>query len=108
MTVADPVRVFQALGDPTRAALVQALARTDSASERALSAPLPLTRQAVAKHLAVLRDVGLVSAARVGRETRYRLSTDRLRDAEAWLGTVGREWERQLRLVRDVAERAGG
>lgn len=102
----DQVRVFRALGDPTRARLVAEIARAGTASEHALAAPLPISRQAVGKHLAVLRDAGLVIADRTGRETRYRLRPERLGDAQRWLDDVARQWERQLLLVKDAVEDA--
>lgn len=97
-------RVFNALGDPTRARLVAELARLGTAPEHALAAPLPISRQAVGKHLAVLRDAGVVTADRTGRETRYRLRTEGLGAAQRWLDDVARQWERQLLLVKDAVE----
>jgi DNA-binding transcriptional ArsR family regulator len=99
-------RVFSALGDPTRVLLVAELARRGTAPEHALAAPLPMSRQAVGKHLAVLRDAGLVVADRRGRETRYRLRTEALTEAQRWLDDVATEWERQLLLVKDAVEAA--
>ena len=105
MTDTTAVRIFQALGDPTRAALVHALARHGTASERVLAAPLPMSRQAVGKHLRVLSEAGIVSAARAGRETRYVLERAVLATAETWLAGVGAEWQHQLGLVKELAER---
>ena len=64
--------VFAALADPTRRTVLQEVATRGSATATELSAPLGITRQAVAKHLGVLADAGLVDGRRAGRETRYR------------------------------------
>ena len=95
--------VFYALGDPTRRHIVEALSRQE-ASATQLAAELPVTRQAVAKHLGALRAAGLVDSRRQGRETLYHLNADPLEEAAAWIVRVGGEWnerlERLQRLVR--------
>jgi DNA-binding transcriptional ArsR family regulator len=94
--------VFAALADPSRRFVLERLAR-GSASQSELAGELPVTRQAVAKHLATLRDAGLVHAERHGRETRYELDSAPLGDAAAWLERVGGEWdERLVALARHV------
>ena len=96
--------VFAALADPTRRAVVRALARRPTVTASALARELPVTRQAVAKHLAALAAAGLVTATRAGRETRYRLTPDPLDDAIAWMAAVGGAWDARLaRLRRHVA-----
>ena len=92
--------IFSALSDPSRRHLVQALARQDSASLSELAADLPVTRQAVSKHLAALGEAGLVDATRSGRETRYRLTPGPLGGAVAWMERVGGEWETRLDALR--------
>ena len=95
--------VFAALADPSRRFVLERLAR-GSASQSELAGALPVTRQAVAKHLATLRDAGLVHAERRGRETRYELDSGPLADAAAWLERVGAEWDERLEaLARHVA-----
>ena len=74
------VPVFAALGDETRWSVLSALGEGD-ASASALAARLPVSRQAIAKHLTVLEEVGLVEAVRVGREVRYRVLGSALRAA---------------------------
>ena len=92
--------VFDALADPTRRHLVEALAlREASATE--LAAELPVTRQAVAKHLTALREAGLVESRRSGRETLYRLDPEPLDEAVAWIARVGGEWDARLERLRD-------
>jgi ArsR family transcriptional regulator, cadmium/lead-responsive transcriptional repressor len=94
--------VFAALADPTRRAMVRALRAEPSTASR-MAGELPITRQAVAKHLAALRDAGLVEARREGRETRYVLTPAPLADAMAWMAETGGVWD--ARLAR-LAERA--
>lgn len=76
--------------------MVETLARRQSATQSGLAAELPITRQAVAKHLAALEEAGLVRAAREGRETRYRLTPDPLGEAAGWMAGVGAEWDDRL------------
>ena len=97
--------VFEALADPTRRLLVGMLAERDTATATELAAELPVTRQAVAKHLAALDAAGLVAARRRGRETRYRLTPEPLDDAAAWLAAVGAEWDARLAALRRYVER---
>lgn len=88
--------VFAALGDPTRRRVVETLAGGSTVTASALAAELPISRQAVSKHLAALRRARLVRAERVGRETRYRLHPEPLGDAARWIATVGAEWDERL------------
>ena len=96
--------VFEALADPTRRRLVGMLAERDTATATELAAELPVTRQAVAKHLAALDAAGLVTGRRLGRETRYRLTPEPLEDAAAWLARVGAEWDERLAALRRYVE----
>lgn len=91
--------VFAALADPSRRRLLETLARREATATE-LAADLPVTRQAVAKHLAALRDAGLVDAHRSGRETRYRLTPGPLEDAVAWIAEVGEAWDARLDALR--------
>ncbi len=93
--------VFSALADPTRRHLVEALAGRESASLSELAAGLPVTRQAVSKHLTTLGDAGLVESQRAGRETRYSLTPQPLGDALAWMERVGGRWDERLARLRD-------
>lgn len=97
--------VFAALADPTRRAVVRELSRQPTTTATALAAELPISRQAVAKHLTLLAGAGLVATERAGRETRYRLTPDPLEQAVRWMTEVGGQWDRRLeRLRRHVAE----
>jgi DNA-binding transcriptional ArsR family regulator len=98
--------VFAALADPNRRYLLEALAARESATPTELAAELPVTRQAVSKHLAALAEAGLVEPARAGRETRYRLTPGPLADARGWIERVGAAWDERLAaLARHLAAR---
>ena len=79
--------VFGALADPTRRAIVEALARSGEATATQLAGLFPMTRQAVTKHLAALADAGLVSTERVGREQRYHVAPEAMAEARKWMDT---------------------
>jgi DNA-binding transcriptional ArsR family regulator len=93
--------VFSALSDGSRRRLLESLATRESASLTELAAQLPVTRQAVSKHLAALSDAGLVEGRREGRETRYRLTPEPLADALAWMERVGGRWDDRLARLRE-------
>jgi DNA-binding transcriptional ArsR family regulator len=97
------VPVFAALGDDTRWSILQALGETD-ASASALAGRLPVTRQAIAKHLQILQDVGLVEPLRVGREVRYRVVGAELAATARRLESVGAQWDRRLAAIKEIAE----
>ena len=91
--------VFQALADPTRRALLRRLSESaETATE--LSERFPITRQAVAKHMAALQEAGLVVPERSGREVRYRLTPGPMADAATWMADVGAQWDRRLEALR--------
>ena len=92
--------VFSALADPTRRHVVEALASRETATATELAAELPVTRQAVAKHLSALSSAGLVEGERRGRETRYRLMPEALGEALSWMEQVGAQWEERLAALR--------
>lgn len=101
----DPVdAVFSALADPSRRFVVQTLAVRGTATPTELAARLPVTRQAVTKHLAALREAGLVEATRAGRETRYELTPAPLASAAAWLEEVGDAWDERLAALKRLVE----
>ena len=96
--------VFAALADPTRRSVVRALAERPTVTASALAAELPVSRQAVAKHLTILAEAGLVTAAREGHELRYRFEPERLTDAIGWMVNAGARWDERLaRLERRLA-----
>ena len=92
--------VFSALSDPTRRTVVEALAGRETATATELASELPVTRQAVSKHLTALGSAGLVASERRGRETHYRLTPEALSQALSWMEQVGTQWERRLAALR--------
>ncbi|HTT96182.1 MAG TPA: metalloregulator ArsR/SmtB family transcription factor [Solirubrobacterales bacterium] len=102
---AEAGAVFAALADPTRRHLVAALAERGGATATGLAAELPISRQAVAKHLATLGRAGLVSESRRGREHRFELDPRPLANAAAWLTTVGAEWDARLADLQRLLNR---
>jgi DNA-binding transcriptional ArsR family regulator len=97
--------VFVALADPTRRRVVETLARDGTVTASGLAEQLPITRQAVAKHLNALRGADLVTSTRVGRETRYELRPQPLDEAAHWIQMVGAEWDDRLDALRRSVER---
>jgi DNA-binding transcriptional ArsR family regulator len=96
--------VFSALADPTRRHLIEALAGRPASATR-LAADLPISRQAVAKHLAGLRAAHLVQVERSGREALYSLDPRPLTDAAEWIARVGSEWDGRLAELRRALDR---
>jgi DNA-binding transcriptional ArsR family regulator len=92
--------VFAALADPTRRAVLGRLADTPAVTATELAEPLPVTRQAVVKHLQALSEAGLVTGQRHGREVRYEITPEPLGDAVGWMVSVGAEWDRRLARLR--------
>lgn len=94
---AQAVAVFAALTDPTRRAILDSLARYGPATVSDLAERLPITRQAVAKHLAQLVDAGLLVAGEAeGRRVRYRVRPEPVRGALAWLAALANQWDDRL------------
>jgi DNA-binding transcriptional ArsR family regulator len=87
-------QVFGALADPSRRQVIGYLSERGTATATELTGELPMTRQAVAKHLTTLAEAGLVESERLGRETRYRLTE------------AGEEWDDRLdALVQHLQRR---
>lgn len=91
--------VFAALADGRRRFVLEEIARRGSVTATELAAELPVSRQAIAKHLAALRDAGLVSTARSGREARYALTPEPMGDAARWIAEVGATWDARLKSL---------
>jgi DNA-binding transcriptional ArsR family regulator len=103
----DPDPVFEALADPTRRAVIEALADDGPTTLSDLTRRLPVTRQAVAKHLVVLQDAGLVEGSGPVRGRMYAFTPQPLTDAMTWIVDVGAGWDERLaRLKRQVERRA--
>lgn len=95
MTVDGADAVFGALADPTRRALLSRIA-AHPATATELAGGLPISRQAVVKHLSALSDAGLLARERAGREVRYRVTPEPLSDAVSWMAHVGGQWDDRL------------
>ena len=95
-------QVFVALADPTRRAILAALAAAGPATATDLAARLPITRQAIAKHLALLVEVGLVTAEPgERRRVRYRLRSALMQVAQQFLAALARDWDSPLNSLKD-------
>jgi predicted transcriptional regulator len=104
MTVAIDDDLWSAIGDPTRRHLLDLLLVDNGGTATSLSDQLPVTRQAVAKHLAVLDRAGLVHVTPSGREMRYQVDDAQLARAVAQLASVGSMWDARLRRIKSIAE----
>ena len=98
--------VFGALADPTRRWMIQALLREETTSVPALAASLPISRQAVAKHVLALGEAGLLERAPSagGREVHYRLRPGALHPAAAWMREAEASWDKRLARLKANVE----
>lgn len=101
---AEEDALWAAVADPTRRRVLDALLEQGEASTTALARELPVTRQAVAKHLVVLDRVGLVAGRRHGREVRYAIRPERLDEAAEAMAHVAAQWDRRLARIKRLAE----
>lgn len=92
--------IFEALGDPMRRRLVTELSSIGQASSTDLAQRLPISRQAVSKHLELLASAGLVSRQRAGRAVVWNLTPESFTDAMSWMTEVGSAWDRRLAALR--------
>jgi DNA-binding transcriptional ArsR family regulator len=100
-----PGAIFSALSDPTRREVIRRLSEKGPTTLGELAAELPVTRQAVSKHLVVLEEAGLVQSSGDTRRQRYRLTPRPLADAMGWMVDVGAEWDERLDALRRHVER---
>ncbi|WP_327088076.1 winged helix-turn-helix domain-containing protein [Nonomuraea sp. NBC_01738] len=96
--------IWSAIGDPTRRRMLDLLLTHGGGTATSLAQQLPVTRQAVAKHLGVLDRVGLVQGAQSGREKRYFVDDAQLARAAAQLSSVGAAWDARLQRIKRIAE----
>ena len=96
--------LWSAIGDPTRREMLDLLLASGGGTATSLSDRLPVTRQAVAKHLGVLERIGLVHATTAGRERVYTVDEDQLARAIAQLSTVRDAWDGRLQRIKRMAE----
>ena len=105
--MADDVdEVLAALADPTRRRVLDAVAAHGETTATRLAAELPVSRQAVVKHLAILDRAGLVAGHRQGREMRYAVRPERLDAAARWMSTRAAAWDERLARIKRLAESA--
>jgi DNA-binding transcriptional ArsR family regulator len=97
--------VFQALSDPTRREVMRHISEEGPITVTELAGRLPVTRQAIAKHLDALEDAGLVSSTTDGRSRRYRLTPGPMAEAVDWMAGVGAEWDERLESLRSMFRR---
>lgn len=100
----DVDNVLAALADPMRRRILDLLASHAGTTATVLSGELPVSRQAVVQHLAVLEHVELVSSLRVGRERRYTVRPERLTATADWMTRVAQQWDSRLTRIRELAE----
>ncbi|MDX6324897.1 MAG: hypothetical protein QOK15_1251 [Nocardioidaceae bacterium] len=104
MSVPVDDTLWSAVGDPTRRRLLDLLLADGGGTATTLSERLPVTRQAVAKHLGVLDRAGLVHVKPTGRERRYEVDEAQLARAVAQLASVGATWDARLHRIKRIAE----
>jgi DNA-binding transcriptional ArsR family regulator len=100
----SPQPVFDALADPTRRRLIERLARDGPVSITELAGELPISRQAVSKHLAALETAGLVRGARQGRVRQVSFDPRPLAAAAGWLASIEAAWDARLAALREMLE----
>ena len=104
----DPASlVFSALADSTRRQVLGLLGAEGERTATALAERLPISRQAIVKHLLVLDEAGLVVGRRVGREVRYAVRPEALEATARWMAALASDWDRRLAAIKQVAEAAG-
>jgi ArsR family transcriptional regulator, cadmium/lead-responsive transcriptional repressor len=103
---AEVDELWSAIADPTRRRVLDVLLDRGQATATMVAGELPVTRQAVAKHLAVLDRVGLVEGRRRGREVRYAVRPERLDVAARSMAQVAAEWDTRLEAIKRIAEAA--
>jgi DNA-binding transcriptional ArsR family regulator len=96
--------VLTALADPTRRQLLDLLSARGEATATTLAGGLPVSRQAVVKHLAVLDAAGLVTSTKVGREVRFAVRPDALDATARWMTALAADWDRRLAKIKRFAE----
>ena len=96
--------VFAALSDPTRRALLERMSAAGTVTPSQLSADLPITRQAVSRHLGILEEAGLARSTVAGRERRYAIAPDGLAQAERWIARAEQRWAGRLHALKAFVE----
>lgn len=104
----DVEEVLVGLADPTRRRILDALVASGAGTATTLAAELPVSRQAVVKHLAVLDRAGLVAGRRSGREMRYVVCPQRLDATAQWMAGLATEWDHRLQAIKRISELVEG
>jgi DNA-binding transcriptional ArsR family regulator len=99
--------VLAALADPMRRRILNGLSSSGGSTATVLAEELPVTRQAVVKHLAVLQQAGLVVGRKIGREVRYSVAPAPLEETARWMSRLASEWDKPLATVKALAEEVG-
>jgi DNA-binding transcriptional ArsR family regulator len=100
----QPDELLSAMADPTRRQLLATLAAGGPATASRLADGLPISRQAVVKHLAVLHRAGLVTSSKHGRDVRFDVRTARLAQTADWLMALAAQWDSRLAAIKRIAE----
>jgi DNA-binding transcriptional ArsR family regulator len=102
--------IFGALADPMRRQVLSLVVERGPVSATALGHTLPVSRQAVVKHLTVLRNAGLVAAQRQGQEVHYELRSEALTEASEWIAQLSARWDARLARLTSylLSEKLGG
>jgi ArsR family transcriptional regulator, cadmium/lead-responsive transcriptional repressor len=106
MTAQADDELWSAIGDPSRRRVLDLVVSNGEVSASWLAGRVPFTRQAVAKHLVVLEQAGLVSRRKQGREVLYRVEADRLDQATRAMAELAAQWDRRLGTIKRLAEAA--
>ena len=96
--------VLSAMSDPIRRNLLDMIAERGSATATQLATSIDISRQGVVKHLAILDRAGLVTSRREGREVLFSIRADRLSATARWMDNLVRQWDRRLRVIKQIAD----
>jgi len=94
--------VYAAIADPTRRQLLRLLADAEELPLHELTPQFQMGRTAVSKHLAILKEAGLVADRKVGRETRYRLNAAPLQEIKDWVSFYEKFWNERVALLKNL------
>jgi DNA-binding transcriptional ArsR family regulator len=96
--------VFDAIADPTRRQLIHLLSQAEEKPLHELKAQFSMGRTAVSKHLTILKEAGLVLDRKIGRETRFRLNADPLREVQDWVAFYSKYWTTNMLRLNQLLE----
>ena len=100
--MSDIQSLFGALGDPTRRSLFERLSTDGPASASQLAHELPISRQAIAKHISTLESAGLVTRRGAGREVQFVANPERLDELGSWSARVNRQWQERIQRLTEM------